>query len=83
LPHPSHHPQLLGDHTIIGGRNGQERVRIIVAITGQSLSAPEDGSGANENGKRRSRTRVLAKHYGPSHRASSSAEAWRSGRKKS
>jgi hypothetical protein len=35
---------LLGDHTIIRGRNGQERVRTIVAFTGQSLSVPKDGA---------------------------------------
>jgi len=33
---------LLGDHTIIRGRNGQERVGTIVAFTGQSLSVPKD-----------------------------------------
>ena len=35
---------LLGDHEIIRGRNGQERVRTIVAFTGQSLSVPKDGA---------------------------------------
>ncbi len=33
---------LLGDHAIIRGRNGQERVRKVVAFTGQSLSIPKD-----------------------------------------
>ncbi len=35
---------LLGDHTIIRGRNGRERVRTIVAFTGQSLSVPKGGA---------------------------------------
>ncbi len=35
---------LLGDHVIIRGRNGRERVRTVVAFTGQSLSVPRDGA---------------------------------------
>ncbi len=35
---------LLGDHAIIRGRNGRERVRTIVAFTGQSLSVPKAGA---------------------------------------
>jgi hypothetical protein len=35
---------LLGDHPIIRGRNRQERVRTILAFTGQSLSVPKAGT---------------------------------------
>ncbi len=35
---------LLGDHAIIRGRTAQERVRTIVAFTGQSLSVPKDAA---------------------------------------
>jgi len=42
---------LLGDHTIIRGRNGRERVRTIVAFTGQSLSVPKDSTALMKLGK--------------------------------
>jgi hypothetical protein len=42
---------LLGDHAIIRGRNGRERVRTIFAFTGQSLSVPKDGTALMKMGK--------------------------------
>lgn len=42
---------LLGDHPILRGRDGQERVQTIVAFTGQSLSVPKEAAALMKMGK--------------------------------